>query len=123
LKNAPRVLEAAPAPSREELQETLEYLYARVVKRPLRRGLLRDADVSNEAPSYSAGEALTVAGMQRGTLETARDTGELAEPELALPPPRLTDAAVHERFSLHASVYRLIGSSSKVSCAARHPSS
>jgi hypothetical protein len=44
--------------------------------------------------------------MQRGTLETARDTGgALAEPELALPPPRLTDAAVHERFNLHASVH------------------
>jgi hypothetical protein len=99
--------EAAPAPSREELEETLEYVYARVVKWLARRGLLRgDADASNEAPSYSAGEALTLAGMQRGTLETARDTGgALAEPELALPPPRLTDAAVHERFNLHASVH------------------
>jgi len=37
--------------------------------------------------------------------ETARDTGELAEPELPEPPPRLTDAAVHERFNLHASVH------------------
>jgi hypothetical protein len=45
--------EAAPAPSREELQETLEYLYARVVKWLSRRGLLHgDADASNEAPSY-----------------------------------------------------------------------
>jgi hypothetical protein len=43
--------------------------------------------------------------MQRGTLETARGTGgALAEPELALPPPRLT-AAVHERFNVHASVH------------------
>jgi hypothetical protein len=99
--------EAAPAPSREELQQTLEYVYARVVKWLSRRGLLRrDADASNEAPSYSAGEAMTLAGMQRGTLETARDTGgALAEPELALPLPRLTDAAVHERFNLHASVH------------------
>jgi hypothetical protein len=101
----PLRFEAAPAPSREELQEMLEYVYARVVKWLARRGLLRDADASNEAPSYSAGQALTLAGMQRGTLETARDTGALAEPELALPPPRLTDAAVHERFNLHASVH------------------
>jgi hypothetical protein len=48
-----------------------------------RRGLLRDVDASNEAPTYSAGEALTLAGMQRGTLETvvadpddARGAGE-----------------------------------------------
>ena len=48
---------------------------------------------------------MTLAGMQRGTLETARDTGERVEPELAEPPPRVTDAAVHERFNLHASVH------------------
>ena len=70
-----------------------------------RRGLFREADASNEAPSYSAGEAMTLAGMQRGTLETAKDTGERAEHELAEPPPRVTDAAVHERFNLHASVH------------------
>jgi len=40
-----------------------------------------------------------------GTLETAKDTGEPAEPERAEPPPRVTDAAVHERFNLHASVH------------------
>lgn len=97
--------EAAPAPSREELQETLQYIYARVLKWLARRGLLRDADASNEAPSYSAGEAMTLAGMQRGTLETAKDTGECVEPALAEPPPRVTDAAVHERFNLHASVH------------------
>ncbi len=46
--------EAAPAPSREELQETLEYVYARVLKWLARRGLLREADASNEAPSPQA---------------------------------------------------------------------
>ena len=70
-----------------------------------RRGLFREADASNEAPSYSEGEAMTLAGMQRGTLETAKDTGERAEHELAEPPPRITDAAVNERFNLHASVH------------------
>ena len=64
-----------------------------------RRGLFREADASNEAPSYSAGE-VTLAGMQRGALERAKDTGERAEHELAEPPPRVTDAAVHERFNL-----------------------
>ncbi len=59
--------EAAPAPSREELQETLRYIYARVMKWLARRGLFREADASNEAPSYSAGEAMTLAGMQRGS--------------------------------------------------------
>ena len=33
--------EAAPAPSREELQETLQYVYARVMKWLARRGLFR----------------------------------------------------------------------------------
>ena len=48
---------------------------------------------------------MTLAGMQRGTLETAKDTGERAAPELGEAPPRVTDAAVHERFNLHASVH------------------
>jgi len=104
-KDGTRCFEAALAPSREELQETLQYVYARVMKWLARRGLFREADASNEAPSYSAGEAMTLAGMQRGTLETAKDTGERAEHELAEPPPRVTDAAVHERFNLHASVH------------------
>ena len=38
-----------------------QYVYARVVKWLARRGLLREADASNEAPSYSAGEAMTLA--------------------------------------------------------------
>ena len=41
--------EAAPAPSREELEETLAYVYGRVVERLARRGLVRDEDASNEA--------------------------------------------------------------------------
>ena len=97
--------EAAPAPTLVELEETLKYIYARVVKWLGRRGLLRDVDASNEAPSYSASEALTLAGMQRGTLETAKDSGEPAEPELSAAPPRVRDAAVHERFNVHASVH------------------
>ena len=48
---------------------------------------------------------MTFAGMQRGALETAKDTGERAEHERAKPPPRITDAAVHQRFNLHASVH------------------
>ena len=68
-----------------------------------RRGLLREEDASNEAPSYSPREAVTLAGMSRGTLETAKDSGEPAEPELAERRPRVTDAVVHERFNLHAS--------------------
>lgn len=103
--------EAAPAPSRAELCETLEYVYARVLKWLARRGLLREADASNAAPSFSASEAMTLAGMQRGTLETAKDTAKLAAPEPAEPaepaepPARVTDAVVHERFNLHASVH------------------
>jgi hypothetical protein len=37
-------LEAAPAPSREELQETQDYVYARVVKWLARRGLVCEAE-------------------------------------------------------------------------------
>ena len=57
--------EAAPSPSSEELQETLRYVHARVMKWLARCGLFREADASNEAPSYSAGEAMTLAGMPR----------------------------------------------------------
>jgi hypothetical protein len=48
-----------------------------------RRGLLRDVDASNEASTYSTGDAVTLAGMQRGTLETVKESGEPAEPELS----------------------------------------
>ena len=100
----PEVLRALPAhllgraaPSREELQETLRYIYARVIKWLARGDLFRAADASNEAPSFSVGEAMILAGMQRGTLETAKETGVRAEHELAEPPPRV---AVHERLGV-----------------------
>ena len=41
----------------------------------------------------------------RIALETAKESGEPAEPELSGAPPRVRDAAVHERFNLHASVH------------------
>jgi len=44
-KGGTRRFEAAPAPSREELQETLQYVYARVMKRLARRGLFREANL------------------------------------------------------------------------------
>ena len=40
-----------------------------------------------------------------GSMPDALTAGERAEPERAEPPPRVTDAAVHERFNLHASVH------------------
>ena len=61
-------------PTLEELQETLKYIYARVMKWLARRGHLRDADASNEAPSYSASEALTLAGRWRGPSTPCRRT-------------------------------------------------
>ncbi len=51
---------------------------------------------------------MTLAGMQRGTLEMAKEPtrpGEPAVTELAAWPPRASDAAVHERVDLHASVH------------------
>jgi hypothetical protein len=62
--------EPAPAPSHAELQETLANVYARVVSWLERRGLFRDDHASNGAPPSSPREAMTLAGMQRGTLET-----------------------------------------------------
>ena len=41
--------EAAPAPSREELHETVRYVYARVVKWLARRGLLREGRLERGA--------------------------------------------------------------------------
>ncbi len=96
-----------PAPSREELEETLAYLCARVCRWVARRGLLRNDDASKEAPAYSLREPMTLAGMQRFTLETAKDTGEPAESEPPEPAPRVTEAVVYERFNLHASVHVL----------------
>ena len=48
---------------------------------------------------------MTLAGMQRGTLETAKDTSERAEHERVEQPLRVTDVAVHERFNLNASAH------------------
>ena len=92
-------LEAAPAPSREELQETVRYVYARVMKWPARRGLLREADASNEATSYSAGEAMTLAGM-RGDPRDGEGHRRARRARACRGAPRVTDAAVHERFNL-----------------------
>ena len=104
--------EPAPAPTRAELTSKLERIYARVMKWLARRGLLRnpdDADASNAPPELSSAEALTTAGMQRGTLLTVRESGDSPredDPAIASPPPpRVTDAVTHERFNLHASVH------------------
>lgn len=104
--------EPAPAPTRAELTSMLERIYARVMKWLARHGMLRnpdDVDASNAPPEPSSAEALTTAGMQRGTLVTVRESGDSAaedDPAIAPPPPpRVTDAVTHERFNLHASVH------------------
>lgn len=90
----------------------LERIYARVTKWLARHGMLRnpdDANASNAPPERSSAEALTTAGMQRGSLLTVRESGDGAgqdDPVIAPPPPpRVTDAVTHERFNLHASVH------------------
>ena len=104
--------EPAPAPTRAELESVVQRVYARVMKWLARRGLLRGAaevDASNAPPSPSPAEALALAGMQRGTLLTVRESSDSATQDDAalapLPPPRVTDAVTHERFNLHASVH------------------
>ncbi len=91
-------------PSREELEETLAYVCARVRQWLARRGLLRNDDASNEAPAYSQREAMTLAGMQRGTLETAKDTCEPADSEPPEPPGRVTEAVAPSVREVVASV-------------------
>jgi hypothetical protein len=77
--------EPAPAPSHAELQETLAYVYARVVSWRERRGIFRDDHASNEAPPSSPREAMTLAGMQRGTLETTSRASACAATSLVPP--------------------------------------
>ena len=72
--------EPAPAPTRAELESLVQRVYARVMKWLSRRGLLRradDADASNAPPSQSPAEALASAGMERGTLLTVRESGDV----------------------------------------------
>jgi hypothetical protein len=74
-----------------------------------KRRLLREDDDPREPAAPSTTEALTLPGMQRGTLVTVRDgandvNDEDAGAALPPPPPAKTDAVVFERFNLHASV-------------------
>jgi hypothetical protein len=98
----------APPPRRRELEVMLERIYVRVMKWLKKRRLLRDDDDSHEPRAPSPNEALTLAGMQRGTLVTVRDgaddVNDDSEAALPPPPPPKTDAVVFERFNLHASV-------------------
>ena len=97
--------EAAPSPSRDELVAMVEHIYARTMKWLHRHRLIRDSDESNAPASMSPTEALTALGMQRGTLVTMRVGADRAGDATSAetPPPRPTDAVVHQRFNLHAS--------------------
>jgi hypothetical protein len=95
--------EAAPAPTRGELEAMVQHIHARVMKWLARRGLLRDADASNAEPERSPTEALTALGMQRGIIVTTRDESVVPEEAGSSAPPRVTEAVVHEGFNLHAS--------------------
>jgi hypothetical protein len=60
----------APAPTRAELTSMVERIYARVMKWPARRGLLRnpdDAGAANAPPELFPAEALATDAMQRGS--------------------------------------------------------
>jgi len=74
-----------------------------------RRGYLRapDADHENEAPAPSPAEALVLLGTQRGALATRPEgDAQSGEGESSHAPrePSSSEAVVHERFNLHASV-------------------
>jgi hypothetical protein len=100
--------EPAPPPTRSELESMLQSIYARVMKWLGKRGLLREDEGSNARAELSPTEALTTLGMERGTLVSMREGADGAGDDAALgrpaPPPRATEAVVHERFNLHASV-------------------
>jgi hypothetical protein len=70
--------DAAPAPTRDELQAMVEHIHARTMKWLHRRRLIREPDESNAPAEMSPTEALTALGMQRGTLVTMRDGAESA---------------------------------------------
>jgi hypothetical protein len=97
----------ADSPRRSELEAMAKRIHARVTKWLVRRGYLReDGDSSNAVPESSPTEALAVAGMQRGTMVTVRDSDDTPD-GFAPPAPlaRETDAVTFERFNLHASVH------------------
>ena len=85
--------EAAPAPSREELQETLQYVYARVIKWLARRGLFREADASNEAPSYMGRGRSESSCWPRISRSSADGAGEGAPGNKPHSNPRAADGA------------------------------
>jgi hypothetical protein len=97
--------QSAPPPSREELRAMLEHIYTRTMKWLARHDLLRRPDESNAAAEMSPSEVVTTFGMQRGTLVTMREGEPSAGDagDAVPPPPRPSDAVVHERFNLHAS--------------------
>ena len=93
---------ASPAPTREALQVLVTRVVLRVMKWLKRKHYVREDIDSNEEAVLTPLEASTRLAMQRGTLETMRDSEQDEDDETA--PKMLGDVVAHLGFNLHASV-------------------
>jgi Putative transposase len=99
---------ASPPPTREALEALVQRVVLRTMKWLKRKGYVREnleAGESNEDKPISALEALAILAMQRGTLETMRDSDD-DDPngDDADPPRKQGNVVTHLGFNLHAAV-------------------
>ena len=98
---------ASPAPPREALEALVQRVVGRTMKWLRRRGYVRadlDASESNESKPLSPLEALAMLAMQRGTLETVRDSDQDTDDDDASARGKSSHVVTHLRFNLHAGV-------------------
>ena len=93
---------ASPAPTREALQVLVTRVVHRAMKWLKRKHYVREDSGSNEEAVVTPLEALTRLAMQRGRLETMRDSEQDNDDEAA--PKKRGDVVAHLGFNLHASV-------------------
>lgn len=103
------VFHPAPAPRADELEGILRRVHARAVSWLRRHGLLdSETAAEHEGRSPTPLDACASAAMQRGSLQTLRDAGEIDQGHdgvNATPAPPTQEGAVElDGFNLHASV-------------------
>ncbi len=93
---------ASPGPTREALEALVKRVVLRTMKWLKRKRYVRENIDSTEERTLSPLEALATLAMQRGTLETMRDTEQEDDNETA--PKKNGNVVSHLGFNLHAGV-------------------